>query len=85
MIHSMSEIQKAYDILKEVVERENKLHLMDMTINTCDVEMIEYEVLPVLDDILGYEPSDEELGGEPPMTANEMHTAAHKQHMEMHS
>jgi hypothetical protein len=85
MIHSMSEIQKAYDILKAVVERENKLHLMDMTINTCDVEMIEYEVLPVLDDILGYEPSDEELGGESPMTANEMHTAAHKQHMEMHS
>ena len=85
MIYSMSEIQKAYDILKAVVERENKLHLMDMTINTCDVEMIEYEVLPVLDDILGYEPSDEELGGEPPMTANEMHTTAHKQHMEMHS
>lgn len=85
MIDSMSEIQKAYDILKAVVERENKLHLMDMTINTCDVETIEYEVLPVLDDILGYEPSDEELGGEPPMTANEMHTAAHNQHMEMHS
>ena len=85
MIYSMSEIQKAYDILKAVVDRENKLHLMDMTINTCDVEMIEYEVLPVLDDILGYEPSDEELGGEPPVTAKEMHTAAHKQHMEMHS
>lgn len=85
MIYSLSEIQKAYDILKAVVERENKLHLMDMTINTCDVERIEYEVLPVLDDIIGYEPSDEELGGEPPMTANEMHTAAHKQHMEMHS
>lgn len=85
MIYSMSEIQKAYDILKAVVERENKLHLMDMTINTCDVEMIEFEVLPVLDDILGYEPSDEELGGEPPVTMSEMHSAAHKQHLEMHS
>ena len=85
MIYSMSEIQKAYDILKAVVERENKLHLMDMTINTCDVDTIEYEVLPLLEDIVDYAPSDDELGGEPPVTMGEMHTDAHKQHLEMHS
>lgn len=85
MIYSMSEIQKAYDILKAVVDRENKLHLMDMTINTCDVDTIEYEVLPLLGDIIDYAPSDEEMSGEPPVTMGEMHSAAHKQHMEMHS
>jgi hypothetical protein len=31
------------------------------------------------------EPTDNDLTGEPPMTADEMHTAAWKQHQAMHS
>lgn len=85
MIYSQPEIQKAYNILKDVVDRENKLHLMDMTIPSCDLEIIEYEVLPLLEDIIDYAPSDEELGGEPPVTMDEMHSAAYKQHQDMHS
>lgn len=85
MIYSQQEIQKAYKILKDVVERENKLHIMDMTINSYDVDTIEYEVLPLLEDIFDYAPSDEELSGEPSITMNEMHTAAHKEHIKMHS
>lgn len=85
MIYSQTEIQKAYNILKDVVDRENKLHLMDMTIPSCDLEIIEYEVLPLLEDIIDYAPSDEELGGEPPVTMDEMHSAAYKQHQDMHS
>jgi hypothetical protein len=85
MIYSQTEIEKAYKILQEVVKRENKLHLMDMTLNSCDVDTIEYEVLPLLESIIDYEPSDEEMSGEPPMSANEMHSAAWKQHQELHS
>lgn len=32
-----------------------------------------------------YEPADDDLYGEPPMTADEMHSAAWRQHQEMHS
>jgi hypothetical protein len=85
MIYSQDEIKKAYKILQEVVKQENKLHLMDMTLNSCDVDTIEYEVLPLLESIIDYEPSDEEMSGEPPMSANEMHSAAWKQHQELHS
>lgn len=85
MIYSQTEIEKAYKILKDVVERENKLHLMDMTVPSWYLDTIENEVLPVLEDLIDYEPSDEELGGEPPVTMDEMHTAAHKQHQDMHS
>jgi len=85
MIYSMSEIEKAYNILKDVVKRENKLHLMDMTINSCDVDTIEYEVLPLLEDIIDYAPSDDELGGEPPATTNEIYRDSFQQHQKMHS
>jgi len=82
---SISEIQKAYDILNAVVQKENGLHLMDMTMYSSDVDVIQYEILPVLESIIDYEPSDEELCGEPSITMNEMHSAAHKMHIEMHS
>ena len=32
-----------------------------------------------------WEPSDDDIGGEPPMTAKEMHDSAWKQHQELHS
>ena len=85
MIYSQTEIEKAYKILQEVVKRENKLHLMDMTLNSCDVDIIEYEVLPLLESIIDYQPSDEEMSGESSMSAGESHSAAWKQHQEMHS
>ena len=82
---SMSEIQKAYDILNAVVQKENGLHLMDMTMYSSDVDSIEYDILPILERIINYEPSDEELCGEPSITMNEMHSDAYKRHIEMHS
>jgi hypothetical protein len=44
-----------------------------------------YEVLEILDGYLDYEPSDADMGGEPPMTLTEMHAGAWKQHIAMHS
>jgi hypothetical protein len=43
------------------------------------------EVLDLMDSYLDWEPSDEDLLGEPPMTADEMHSAAWAEHQLAHS
>jgi hypothetical protein len=43
------------------------------------------EVLDLMDGYLDWEPSDEDILGEPPMTADEMHTAAWAEHQLAHS
>jgi hypothetical protein len=85
MEYSLTKLERIYKELQEIVDYENKLHLLDMTMNTCDVDTIEYEVLPLLKDIIDYEPSDEEMSGEPPISVEEMHSGAWKQHQEFHS
>jgi hypothetical protein len=55
--YSYREIEKAYNILKEVVIRENKLHMMDMTIMGNHLETIEYDILPLLETIVYYDPT----------------------------
>lgn len=57
IVYSYSEIERAYKILKEVVERENKLHMMDMTIMNQHLDDIQYEILPALEEIVYYDPS----------------------------
>lgn len=57
MIYAYGEIERAYKILKDVVERENKLHMMDMTIHQFDLDEIEYEILPALEEIVYYDPT----------------------------
>lgn len=51
------------------------------------LDKIENEILYEVDQILDYEPSDEEMGygGEPPITMAEMHEAARAQSRAMHS
>ena len=43
------------------------------------------EAIDVLSGFLDYDPTPEDGGGEPPMTMAEMHTAAWKEHVAMHS
>lgn len=57
MIYAYGEIERAYKILKDVVERENKLHMMDMTIHQFHLDEIEYEILPALEEIVYYDPT----------------------------
>ena len=57
VIYAYGEVEKAYKILKELVERENKLHMMDMTIMQQHLDDIEYEILPMLEEIVYYDPS----------------------------
>jgi len=57
VIYAYGEVEKAYKILKELVERENKLHEMDMTIIHQHLDDIEYEILPALEAIVYYDPT----------------------------
>ena len=57
VIYAYGEVEKAYKILKELVERENKLYEMDMTIIHQHLDEIEYEILPALEAIVYYDPT----------------------------
>jgi hypothetical protein len=50
---------------------------------------IEDEIIPAIEEIIYYDPTPQYLydndGGEPPMSAEEMHSGAWKQHQEFHS
>jgi hypothetical protein len=56
-VYAYSEVERAYKILKELVERENKLHMMDMTINLQHLDVIQYEILPALEEIIYFDPT----------------------------
>ena len=72
--------------LKDIVQRESKRHMMDTHLDSTLHDLIAYEIIPVLEEQLDYAPSDEELGygSEPAMTADEMHSAAWKEHQATH-
>lgn len=56
-IYAYSEIENAYNILMNVIKRENKLHMMDMTILQFHLDELEDEILPMLEQIAFYDPS----------------------------
>jgi hypothetical protein len=76
------QLQEVVNLLKAIQERESKRHQMDehLTPHTADVVL---EVIGMLEDEIDYDPTPNETG-EPPITLDEMHTAAWKEHQEMH-
>ncbi len=81
------QVQRALEILQQVVDRESKRHEINQHLTPSMLSMLEDEIIPMLSNEMEYDdgPSDDEICGEPPMTANEMHTAAWRQHQELHS
>jgi len=79
--YESDKIQRALDILKGVVERENKRHMMDVELTHGMIDLLESEVIPQLENELDYDPTPQYLyddtGGEPVVTLDEMHTAAY--------
>ena len=76
------------DKLKAIVERDGRRHMMDAHIDFHTMAAIEDDLLPALELVMlciDSEPSDEEMGGEPPVTMAEMHSAAHAQHVAFHN
>ena len=81
-VNDLSKVDLIRRELRAIIEHQDSLDIMDTEIG---LDSALYEVLEILDGYLDYEPSDDDMGGEPPMTMTEMHAGAWKQHVAMHS
>ena len=76
-------VENALQQLKAVIEREDKRHMMDQHLTISMKMLLEDEIIPQLENELDFDPTPEHLwddsGGEPPVTLDEMHTAAYNQ------
>lgn len=77
-------VQQALTILKDVIAREEKRHEMDQHLTPSMYSLLAYEIIPMINNELDVDYAPDEVG-EPPLTSAEMHTAAWKQHQQMHS
>ena len=79
-------IQRIIKELNEILDRESKRPEMYEHLTPSMCRLLEEEIIPALENEINWEPSDEDLGygSEPPMTMDEMHTAAWKEHQEAH-
>ena len=79
--YECDKIQRALDILKGVIAREDRRHIMDQHLTTSMRMLLEDEIIPQLENELDFDPTPQYLwdnsGGEPPVTLDEMHTAAY--------
>jgi hypothetical protein len=75
--------------LKAIVQRENKRHQMDQHLVPGMLNLIENEIIPLLENEIDADPTPQflydETGGEPAISADEVHHAAWVQHQAMHS
>ena len=75
-----AKIERALEILKGVIAREDKRHMMDADLTISMKMLLEDEIIPQLENELDFDPTPQYLwddtGGEPPVTLDEMHTAA---------
>ena len=81
MINEYTHVENILKDLKAIVEREDKRHMMDQHLTTSMKMLLEDEIIPQLENELDFDPTPEHLwdnsGGEPPVTLDEMHTAAY--------
>lgn len=72
--------------MKKLLQQEAKKHEMH-SLPHWIIDKIEEEVLPAVEYINNWEPTDDDIldDGEPLMNLDEMHSAAWKQHQELHS
>ena len=83
MVNELKQIELILKDLKAVIEREDKRHQMDEHLPHSMRSLLEDEIIPQLENELelDYDPSPyylwDNTGGEPPVTLDEMHTAAY--------
>ena len=79
--YESQKIQRALDILKGVIAREEKRHMMDEHLTASMRDLLESEIIPQLENELNFDPTPQYLwddtGDEPPVTLDEMHTDAY--------
>ena len=81
MINENTHIEQIVKDLKAIIDREDKRHQMDQHLTTSMRMLLEDEIIPQLENELDFDPTPQHLwddtGGEPPVTLDEMHTAAY--------
>lgn len=81
MINEYTHVEHIVKDLKAIIEREDKRHMMDQHLTTSMKMLLEDEIIPQLENELDFDPTPQHLwdetGGEPPVTLDEMHTAAY--------
>ena len=81
MINEYTHVENIVKDLKAIIEREDKRHMMDQHLTTSMKMLLEDEIIPQLENELDFDPTPQylwdETGGEPPVTLDEMHTAAY--------
>ena len=81
-VNDLSKVDLIRKELRSIIAHQDSLDIIDTELGLDDAI---YQVLEILDEYLDYEPSDDDMGGEPPITMTEMHAGAWKQHVAMHS
>ena len=83
MVNEFSQVKSILKDLKAIIDRENKRHEMDAHLTPSMRNLLEDEIIPMLENELDFDPTPQYLwddtGGEPPITLDEMHTAAYNQ------
>ena len=81
MINEYTHVKSILEDLKAIIDREDKRHMMDQHLTTGMKMLLEDEIIPQIENELDYDPTPQYLwddtGGEPPVTVDEMHTAAY--------
>jgi hypothetical protein len=81
MVNEFSQVESIVKDLKAILDREDKRHMMDQHLTTSMRMLLEDEIIPQLENELDFDPTPQHLwddtGGEPPVTLDEMHTAAY--------
>ena len=81
MVNEFKKIELILKDLKAIIDREDKRHQMDEHLPHSMRSLLEDEIIPQLENELDFDPSPQYLwddtGGEPPVTLDEMHTAAY--------
>ena len=81
MINENTHVRQIVKDLEAIIEREDKRHMMDQHLTTSMRMLLEDEIIPQLENELDFDPTPQYLwdnsGGEPPVTLDEMHTAAY--------
>jgi len=86
-LNEYSKLANILEELKAISQRESKRHMMDQHLTPSMLDLLENEIIPMLENELDYEPSDDELGygSEPPLSSKEVLADAWRQHQELHS
>ena len=89
MVNELTQIKLILKDLKAIINRESKRHMMDEHLTSSMRSLLEDLIIPNLENELDFDPTPQHLwddtGGEPPVTLDEMHTAAYNQKRKMRS